>query len=228
MPPTKHEANSEGALSPTVFSPQPTATRLKAPCSRMPHHADPATPGPRVTGPAGLSTEFSWGGRMPSPRGWTPMSAHFEAAPSQNSQTRVLPMSQDRGLSVFNQSMPMTEPRFWCRLPALRGTSRSARCRSPIRGAHRVADDESPGRALPPSKSHVRRCNAQTPFAVLRSKQSSGASRTHAAREPCTPASNPHAHRVHVRPLATLAPSYPLVPPHAAHVRSVHVAGSLA
>ena len=128
----------------------------------MPHHADPATPGPRVTGPAGLSTEFSWGGRMPSPRGWTPMSAHFEAAPSQNSQTRVLPMSQDRGLSVFNQSMPMTEPRFWCRLPALRGTSRSPRCRSPIRGAHRVADDESPGRALPPSKSHVRRCNAQT------------------------------------------------------------------
>ena len=151
VPPTKHEANSEGALSPTVFSPQPTATRLKAPCSRMPHHADPATPGPRVTGPAGLSTEFSWGGRMPSPRGWTPMSAHFEAAPSQNSQTRVLPMSQDRGLSVFNQSMPMTEPRFWCRLPALRGTSRSPRCRSPIRGAHRVSVDESPGRALPPS-----------------------------------------------------------------------------
>ena len=111
LPPTKHAAGSEGALSPTVFSPQPTATRLKAPCSRMPHHADPATPGPRVTGPAGLSTEFSWGGRMPSPRGWTPMSAHFEAAPSQNSQTRVLPMSQDRGLSVFNQSMPMTEPR---------------------------------------------------------------------------------------------------------------------
>ena len=91
-----------------------------------------------------------------------------------------------------------------------------------------MADDESPGRALPPSKSHVRRCNAQTPFAVLRSKQSSGASRTHAAREPCTPASNPHAHRVHVRPLATLAPSCPLVPPHAAHVRSVHVAGSIA
>ena len=56
----------------------------------------------------------------------------------------------------------------------------------------------------------------------------SGASRTHAAREPCTPASNPHAHRVHVRPLATLAPSYPPVPPHAAHVRSVHVAGSFA
>ena len=112
LPPTKHAAGSEGALWPTVFSPQPTATRLKAPCSRMPHHADPATPGPRVTGPAGLSIEFSWGGRMPSPRGWTPMSAHFEAAPSQNSQTRVLPMSQDRGLSVFNQSMPMTEPRF--------------------------------------------------------------------------------------------------------------------
>ena len=111
LPPTKHAAGSEGALWPTVFSPQPTATRLKAPCSRMPHHADPATPGPRVTGPTGLSTEFSWGGRMPSPRGWTPMSAHFEAAPSQNSQTRVLPMSQDRGLSVFNQSMVMTEPR---------------------------------------------------------------------------------------------------------------------
>ena len=111
VPPTKHEANSEGALSPTVFSPQPTATRLKAPCSRMPHHAHPAPPGPRVTGPAGLSTEFSWGGRMPSPRGWTPMSVHFEAAPSQNSQTRVLPMSQDRGLPVFNQSMVMTEPR---------------------------------------------------------------------------------------------------------------------
>ena len=138
---------------------------------------------------------------MPSPRGWTPMSAHFEAAPSQNSQTRVLPMSQDRGLSVFNQSMPMTEPRFWCRLPALRGTSRSARYRSPIPGAHRVSVDESTGRALPSSKFNVRRCNAQTPFAVPRSKQSCGASRTHAAREPCTPASNPHAHRVHVRPL---------------------------
>ena len=112
LPPTKHAAGSEGALSPTLFSPQPTATRLKAPCSRMPHHADPATPGPRVTGPAGLSTEFSWGGRMPSPRGWTPMSAHLVAPCPQNSQTRVLPMSQDRGLSVFNQSMPMTEPRF--------------------------------------------------------------------------------------------------------------------
>ena len=228
VPPTKHEANSEGALSPTVFSPQPTATRLKAPCSRMPHHADPATPGPRVTGPAGLSTEFSWGGRMPPPRGWTPMSAHLVAPCPQNSQTRVLPMSQDRGLSVFNQSMPMTEPRFWCRLPALRGTSRSARYRSPIPGAHRVSVDESPGRALPSSKFNVRRCNAQSPFAVPRSKQSCGASRTHAAREPCTPASNPHAHRVHVRPLATLAPSYPPVPPHAAHVLSVHVAGSFA
>ena len=45
---------------------------------------------------------------------------------------------------------------------------------------------------------------------------------------PANPASNPHAHRVHVRPPATLAPSYPLVPPHAAHVRSVHVAGSFA
>ena len=84
------------------------------------------------------------------------------------------------------------------------------------------------GESSPPIKSHVRRCNAQTPFAVPRSKQSCGASRTHAAREPCTPASNPHAHRVHVRPPATLAPSYPLVPPHAAHVRSVHVAGSFA
>ena len=78
----------------------------------MPHHADPATPGPRVTGPAGLSTEFSWGGRMPSPRGWTPMSAHLVAPCPQNSQTRVLPMSQDRGLSVFNQSMVMTNQEF--------------------------------------------------------------------------------------------------------------------
>ena len=194
----------------------------------MPHHADPATPGPRVTGPAGLSTEFSWGASMGGQRALNPLSDVLESRCSIFALTRVLPMSQDRGLSVFNQSMPMTEPRFWCRLPALRGTSRSARYRSPIPGAHRVSVDESTGRALPPSKSHVRRCNAQTPFAVLRSKQSSGASRTHAAREPCTPAPNPHAHRVHVRPLATLAPSYPPVPPHAAHVQSVRVAGSFA
>ena len=151
VPPTKHEANSEGALSPTVFSPQPTATRLKAPCSRMPHHADPATPGPRVTGPAGLSTEFYWGASMGGQRALNPLSDVLESRCSIFALTRVLPMSQDRGLSVFNQSMPMTEPRFWCRLPALRGTSRSARYRSPIPGAHRVSVDESPGRALPPS-----------------------------------------------------------------------------
>ena len=71
------------------------------------------------------------------------------------------------------------------------------------------------GESSPPIKFNVRRCNAQAPFAVPRSKQSCGASRTHAAREPYTPASNSHAHRVHVRPPATLAPSYPLVPPHA-------------
>ena len=207
-------------------SPRPHGSKPRAPaCPIMPTQRHLVLVS---RGPQGSPPNFSWGGRMPSPRGWTPMSAHFEAAPSQNSQTRVLPMSQDRGLSVFNQSMPMTEPRFWCRLPALRGTSRSARYRSPIPGAHRVSVDESPGRALPPSKFNVRRCNAQTPFAVPRSKQSCGASRTHAAREPCTPASNPHAHRVHVQPLATLATSYPPVPPHAAHVLSVHVAGSFA
>ena len=95
------------------------------------------------------------------------------------------------------------------------------RCAQGVR--RRVAGESSPT-----IKFNVRRCNAQAPFAVPRSKQRSGASRTHAAREPCTPASNPHAHRVHVRPLATLAPSCPPVPPHAAHVRSVHVAGSFA
>ena len=56
----------------------------------------------------------------------------------------------------------------------------------------------------PPIKSHVRRCNAQAPFAVLRSKQSSGASRTRAAREPCTPASNPTRIASTCGPFATL------------------------
>ena len=38
---------------------------------------------------------------MPSPRGWTPMSAHFEAAPSQNSQTRVVsPCRRIRGCVI--------------------------------------------------------------------------------------------------------------------------------
>ena len=196
----------------------------------MPHHADPATPGPRVTGPAGLSTEFSWGGRMPSPRGWTPMSAHFEAAPSQNSQTRVLPMSQDRGLSVFNQSMPMTEPRFWCRLPALRGTSRSPRCRSPVRGAHRVSVHESPGRALPPSCIKISRAPLQCPDPFRHPAQQTKLwSVPHAccprAIHPCI--QFPRASRPRAAPCdpSTLVSTCSAA---RSHVRSVHVAGSIA